>query len=412
MTDASQAIVKFRSAFPAMEQLVYLDVAARGLISRPVRAAIDGHLDQRMAVGADKAALFDQVERTRVRFADFIGAQADEIAFSKNVSDGINAFATALPWQTGDNVVICEALEHPANIFPWRNLAALKGIEVKIVKPENGRIPLGKLIEAIDGRTRVVTLSSVSFAPGFRFPIAKVGDECRRRGVYLLVDAAQSIGILATDVAALKIDAMAVSMQKGLLSLYGAGFLYIRREVAAQLQPAYLSRFGVELESSHEAASGDLDSYTLAEAARRFDVGNHNYIASVAVECAMRQLQEIGAESVERHACTLAQRLATGLENVGLPVFGGAAAPERAHIVTIGTDLSDQHDNTDDPAVTAFHQYLTANNVRATIRRGMLRFSLHIYNNSDDVDAVIELAKAWSVGRNASAFPGNRAAGA
>ena len=249
MNNATQAIAKVRSEFPATEQFVYLDVAARGLISRPVREAIDGHLDQRMAVGADKAALFDQVERTRGRFADFIGAQADEIAFTKNVSDGINAFATALPWQTGDNVVICEALEHPANIFPWRNLVALKCIEVKIVKPENGRIPLDKLIAAIDGRTRVVTLSSVSFAPGFRFPIAKVGAECRKRGIYLLVDAAQSIGILATDVAALKIDAMAVSMQKGLLSLYGAGFLYIRREVAAQLKPTYLSRFGVELES-------------------------------------------------------------------------------------------------------------------------------------------------------------------
>ena len=126
----------------------------------------------------------------------------------------------------------------------------------------------------------------------------------------------------------------------------------------------------------------------------------------------MRQLHEIGAENVERHACALAQRLAVGLENAGLPVFGGAAAPERAHIVTIGTDLSDKHDNTDDPAVTDFHQYLTANRVRATIRRGMLRLSLHIYNNSDDVDAVIELAKTWSLGGNASEFPRNRAAGA
>ncbi len=412
MNNATQAIAKFRRQFPATEQLVYLDVAARGLISHAVREAIDGHLDQRMSVGADKAALFDQVEDTRGRFADFIGAQADEIAFTKNVSDGINAFATALPWQAGDNVVICEALEHPANIFPWRNLAALKGIEIKIVKPENGRIPLDKLIAGIDGRTRVVTLSSVSFAPGFRFSVDKIGAECRERGVYLLVDAAQSIGILATDVAALKIDAMAVSMQKGLLSLYGAGFLYIRREVAAQLRPAYLSRFGVELESSHEAASGDLDRYTLSEAARRFDVGNHNYIASVAVQSAMRQLQEIGVDNVERHACALARRLAVGLQNIGLPVFGGPEAPERAHIVTIGTELSDKHDNTDDPAVTDFHQYLMANRVRATIRRGMLRFSLHIYNNSDDIDAVIELAKTWSVGRNASEFPRSRATGA
>lgn len=412
MDDATQAIAKLRAQFPATEKLVYLDVAARGLISRPVRAAIDRYLDHRMTEGADKAALFEQIERTRVCFAEFIGTTADEISFSKNVSDGINAFATALPWQAGDNVVICEALEHPANIFPWRNLAKLKGIELKIVAPEQGRIPLDKLVGAIDSRTRVVTLSSVSFSPGFRFPVAVIGAECRRRGVYLVIDAAQSIGILATNVVAQNIDVMASSMQKGLLGLYGAGFLYVRHEIASQLQPVYLSRFGVDLGSGHEAASGDLEHYELAKGARRFDVGNHNYIAAVAVERSLKELQAIGIDAVEKHACGLSQRLAIGLENAGLPVFGGASAPERAHMVTIGADLSDKHDKADDPAVTGFHQYLLANNVRATIRRGMLRFSPHIYNNNDDIDAVIELARTWSVGRNASSFIKARAAGA
>jgi cysteine desulfurase/selenocysteine lyase len=404
MDVAAKTLANIRAQFPATEQLVYLDVAARGLISRPVRAAVDRYLDHRMAEGADKAALLEQVERTRVRFADFIGAKADEISFSKNVSDGINAFATAVPWQAGDSVVICEALEHPANIFPWRNLAKQRGIKLKIIAPEHGRIPLDKLVDAIDSRTRVVTLSSVSFSPGFRFPVVEIGAECRRRSAYLVVDAAQSIGILATDVVAQNIDVMASSMQKGLLGLYGAGFLYMRNEIASELQPAYLSRFGVDLDSSHEAASGDLEHYKLAKAARRFDVGNHNYIAAVAVERSLEDLQAIGIEAVEEHACRLARRLAIGLENAGLPVFGGASAAERAHMVTIGTDLSDKHDKADDPAVTDFHNYLLANKVRATIRRGMLRFSTHIYNNNDDIDTVIDLARTWSVGRNASNF--------
>ena len=259
------------------------------------------------------------------------------------------------------------------------------------------------MIEAIDTRTQVVTLSTVSFSPGFRFPVAEIGAECRKRGVYLLVDAAQSIGILETDVAGLQIDALAASMQKGLLALYGAGFLYVRRAVASQLRPAYLSRFGVTLDSHHEAASGNLEQYALAEAARRFDVGNHNYIAVAAVERSLQDLQAIGIGTIEQHACALADRLAAGLDDVGLPVFGGASAPERAHIVTIGKALSDKHDNTDDPTVTDFYRYLTANNVRATIRRGMLRFSLHVYNSVDDVDAVIDLACAWMAGRSTTA---------
>jgi selenocysteine lyase/cysteine desulfurase len=402
MQIAAQTFAEIRATFPGTEQLIYLDVAARGLISRPVREAINRHLDHRMAEGADKPAMFDQVERTRARFARFIGADADEISFSKNVSDGINAFALAVLWEAGDSVVICESLEHPANVFPWRNLAKLKGIELKIIEPKHGRIPLQQLIEAIDPRTRVVALSSISFSPGFLFPIAELGAECRRRGVYLVVDAAQSIGVIGTDVSRLQIDALATSMQKGLLAVYGAGFLYVRRAIAEQLAPKYLSRFGVALASEHEAARGDLEQYELAEGARRFDVGNYNYIASVAVERSLQVLQSIGIEAIEKHARGLAKRLAHGLEDLGLPVFGGASAPDRAHMVTLGAALSDKHDTTDDAAILHLHQHLTNNKVRATIRRGMLRFSMHAYNNADDVDAVIDLAKSWQKSRTTS----------
>jgi selenocysteine lyase/cysteine desulfurase len=221
----------------------------------------------------------------------------------------------------------------------------------------------------------------------------------------LLVDAAQSVGILDTDVRALGVDAMAVSTQKGLLALYGLGFLYVRRELAETLNPVYLSRSGVRVEVGHEASAGDASQYELAVGARRFDVGNHNYIGAIAVEHSMRELLAIGTKTIEPHVCGLAAKLAQELAEAGLPVYGGASHPERAHIVAIGENLSDQHDAVSDKQMLALHEHLTAARIRHTIRRGMLRFSLHYYNNEDDVGRAVAAAREWSAQRAAGARP-------
>lgn len=384
----------FRGRFLGAKQSIYMDVAARGLISTSVREAIDTYLDHRMIQGADKAWMFDEVEKTRKSFARLIGADPTEIAFTKNVSDGINAFASAIRWARDDNVVICEALEHPANVYPWHNLANLLGISLKRVDPENGQIPLERITASADERTRVVTVSSVSFSPGARFPVGELGAFCRARGIMLFVDAAQSVGILDMDMRALKIDALATSTQKGLLALYGGGFLYVRREVADELSPRYLSRFGVKTESDHEAESGVLDQIRLAEGARRFDVGNYNFLAAIAVKRSLQDLNTIGIANVEKRVCELATRLANGFDHLGLTVYA-RGTNARSHIVAIGEGLSDRHDTTDDRQMLDFYSYLAAKRVKLTIRRGLLRFSLHAYNNEDDVDGVVELARRW-----------------
>jgi selenocysteine lyase/cysteine desulfurase len=392
MDSSIQAI---RSQYPGTEKWTYLDVAARGLVSRAVKGAAEQYLEQRMLDGGNKPWMFERVESARSLLAQLVHASPDEIAFTRNVSDGINAIAQALPWQAGDNVVICEALEHPANIFPWHSLARARGIEIKTVEPDNGAVPLERVLDAIDRKTRVVTLSTVSFSPGFRFPVADLGRHCRERGVLLIVDAAQAIGILDTDVRELKIDALAASTQKGLMALYGAGFLYVRRELAEQLTPLYLSRMGVKTSSGHEASSGDLLDYKLADAARRFDVGNFNYIAAIALERSLEIILGVGAAKIEKHVCELAARLADGLAECGFPVFRWPGDSACSHIVSIGRELSDEHDATHDAEMVRFHEHLTANGVRLTIRRGMLRFSFHLYNNDADVRKVLELARKF-----------------
>ena len=219
------ALTAARAQFPALERWTYMDVAGRGVLSRAVRAALDAHLDERMMNGGDKAKFFDLVESTRARFAQLINAAPDEIAFTKNISEGLNMVATGFDWKRGDNVILCPELEHPNNVYPWLNMQRY-GLEIRTVASRDGHIPVEDMIARLDDRTRVATVSTVTFAPGFRTEVEKLGRACRKRGVMLLVDAAQSLGTTHTDVARDGIDALAVSTQKGLLGLYGMGFFY------------------------------------------------------------------------------------------------------------------------------------------------------------------------------------------
>lgn len=388
-----EALAEARSHFPALERWTYMDVSARGVLSREVRAALDAHLDDRMLNGAtSKEEFFALVERARGRFAQLIGAEADEIAYTKNISEGLNIIATGLDWHGGDNVVLCPDLEHPNNVYAWLNLQR-HGVEVRTVPSREGHIPVDALIERMDARTRVATVSTVSFAPGFRTDVETLGKACRERDVLLLVDAAQSVGVQHTDVRESNIDALAVSTQKGLLALYGMGYLYCRREWAERMRPAYLARFGVDLGDAHEASIGGFD-FKLAPGARRFDLGNYNFLATAAVDASMKQLLEWDTRRIEPYVRGLTHALARGFLELGLLVAGGEPGPHLTKIVTVGA-MSADHYGTGDERYNRLYAHLSENRVKLSIRRGMLRFSMHVYNNMDDVERVLDLTRQF-----------------
>jgi cysteine desulfurase/selenocysteine lyase len=385
-------LLSARLHFPGLERWTYMDVSGRGVISRETRAALDAHLDERMYNGGNKDAFFATIERARTRFAQLINAQSDEITYTKNISEGLNMIATGVQWRAGDNVIVCPELEHPNNVYVWLNLQRL-GVEVRMVAPVAGRIPVEDFIARMDARTRVATVSTVTFAPGFRTEVERLGRACRERDVLLLVDGAQSVGMLHTDVVASHVDALSVSTQKGLLALYGMGFLYVRKAWADRLEPAYLARFGVDLGEAHEAALGDY-AFKLAPGARRFDLGNYNFAGAAAVDASLDQLLRWDTCRIEKHVVRLGHALAAGFIELGLPVAGGAPGDHLAHIVTVG-EMSRSHYSTEDERYNRLYEHLVANRVKLSIRRGMLRFSLHVYNNMDDVERVLTLTREW-----------------
>ncbi|MDP7391328.1 MAG: aminotransferase class V-fold PLP-dependent enzyme [Alphaproteobacteria bacterium] len=381
--------------FPGAKDQIYLNCAARGLTPKCARSAVDALLDAGTFGSGDKDEMFETVERVRDGFAQMINAQTDEIAITKNVSEGLNAIIAALDLKAGDNVVLCPDLEHPNNVYPWLHLRERLGVEIRTVTGNNGHMPIEDMIAAMDEKTRCVTVASVSFSPGFRTDIAPLGAACRDRGTFFLVDGVQSVGIIETNIEALQIDGLAVSTQKGLLGLYGMGLLYCRREWADRITPVYLARFGVDLGSGvHEAALGS-DNYRLMPGARRFDLGNHNYVGAYAVAESIDLLNDISTKNIEAHVGALTRQLADGLLALDLPVVGGPAGAHLASLLCVGRLGGGGHDSTDDEEMSSFSQHLSANKVQHSIRQGLIRLSLHLYNTEKDVADVIALARTW-----------------
>jgi len=391
---------ELRALFPGVRGQAYLDISLRGLIPEPVAAAARRHIEERLLGTGDKATFQAAVEESRSRLAALVGAHPDEVAVTKNVSEGLNLLAAALPWRKGDNVVICPELEHPNNVFLWYNLHALHGVEVRAVEPRDGRLPVDAMQAAVNERTRVVTAAHVSFSPGFVCDLRALSDAAHAHGALFVVDAAQTVGALVTDVDALGIDAFAVATQKCLFSLYGYGFLYVRRRVAEGLVPRHVARYGMDLgtDAGETARSGG-ERLPFAAGARRFDLGNYNYLGARAAAAALALIGEVGAARIEAHVRRLAADLARGFLALGFPVAGGEPGPHLAHIVAVGGPGGGHHDTADDPALNALSRHLLDGGVRHSVRRGVLRFSVGAYNADEDVARALEVARDWREGR-------------
>lgn len=378
----------WRRQFPAAERWTYLDGASTGILPERAREAIETFARDLTRNGATKSAWAEALDLARSRFATLIGGDPTDIAFTKNCTEGVNLVASGLGLEAGDNVVVPADLEHPANIYPWLNLRS-RGVEVRRVAPRDLAIDPDAVTAAMDRRTRVVAVSSVTFVPGFRTEVGELARICDERGVLLLVDATQSAGVLRIDVGETSPGALVVSTHKHLLSLYGQGLIWCRPDWARRLRPAHVGQHGMADPLEHPQA---LD-YALEPAvgARRLEYGQMP-LAAAALAASLELLLEAGPAVVEAHACGLAERLADGFDDLGLDVTRSPAGTTPSHVVCLGDLRPGSLYGLDDPFMHRLHERLDVSDVRHSARRGMLRFAFHLYNGENDVNRVLEIA--------------------
>jgi selenocysteine lyase/cysteine desulfurase len=387
------SLAEARSQFPGAADKIYLETSARGLVPRAARDAALAYYDAAVSgVAKESGGVYEAVERVRAKFARLVGATADEVTPDRNVSEGLNMVVAALDWQAGDNAIVCRDVEHPNGVYALYNMRDRHGIDVRLVHATpDYAMPVEAIERSIDARTRLVIVSSVTFATGALTDVAALGRACRERNAVLLVDGAQSVGALGLDVHAACVDALAVGASKYLCGPYGLGFLFVRRELAERLRPAYLARYSVDLGDAHEGEQGG-EQYRLMPGARRFDLGSYNYGAANAVEASLDILAGVGVPAIERHVLGLSARLHAGLRALGVPLMSGRVEAHRSHLVIVGAASGSSQGR---ELVNDLARHYASRGIRVSERLGRLRYSFHLYNTAEEVEAVIAATRAW-----------------
>ena len=249
-------VEKLRAQIPACQQVVYLNSGWSGPSPRRVLDAITARLEYESALGPTTAEVVAIKQRLQEEAASeaaaLLNASPDEVFLTQNTTEGINIVLSGLPWREGDEIVTCD-LEHASVLVPAYHLRS-RGIRVRVVHVEPAasweEIVQG-ITEAFTPRTRMVFLSHIEYTSGLRMPIEQLGALCRSRGIWLLSDGAQTAGHIALDMERTGVDFYATTGHKWLLGPYGAGVLFIRRELIPEVQPTFVS--------SHAVASYDTE---------------------------------------------------------------------------------------------------------------------------------------------------------
>jgi selenocysteine lyase/cysteine desulfurase len=370
-------LASYRQEFPISEQYAFLSHAAVSPLNTRVSAALRdyGELGTREPLNKLFPHVIGTMHDLQQRLATLINAASvDELVLMPNTATGINTIAASLPLRPGDNILVLDG-DYPANIYPWQQLA-YKGVLTKVVPQHQGGLDVERLVARIDKRTRVIALSTVMFATGFRNDLATVGQICKERGIYFAVDAIQSLGAFPLDVQALQIDFLAAGSQKWLLSAPGAGFLYVRKERLDELEPGAYVGAGSVVDFMNY-----LDyNLTVPPTADRFNLGTPNVPGALALHAAVSLLQEVGIERVSQQISGLVDALITDLTERGYTLAASTAPDQRAGIVVAHVP--------DAPAACA---KLEEAGIIATVRGAGLRFAPHFYNTLDEVMRVGEV---------------------
>jgi selenocysteine lyase/cysteine desulfurase len=376
---------RYRSEFPITERYAFFNHSGVSAPNRRVSEAVRAHLDTvtHEPIPHYINSLIAVQHELCQRSAELLNARSpDEIVPMPNTAAGINTAALSLPLRAGDNVLVLDG-DYPANVYPWQNLA-YRGILTKVVPQRAGGLDLNVLEQRIDNRTRVIALSTVMFATGFRNDIAAVGQLCHERGIFFVVDAIQSLGAFPIDVQACHIDFLACGAQKWLMSLPGCGLLYCRGDLLDQLQPgAYVGASSVVDPMNY------LDyNLTFPPTASRFNLGIPNWSGMVALNAAIAVLQEVGVQRISEQILQLVDVLLRDLKARGYRVAASDAPAHRSGIVV--AQVADAAE-----LCKRFEQ----DGVIVTPRGGGVRVAPHFYNTSAELLRVGELLDAYGAQR-------------
>ena len=386
-------IKKIRQDFPMLQDrpghkpILYLDSACQSLRPKPIIEAMQQYYEKYSAcngrsmhrLAAEVARRCDQARQTVARFLN--APRQEEIVFVRNTTEGINLVASSLNMQQNDVVLISDK-EHNSNLIPWQLMAKKKGIVVKVVPSrEDNTIDLDAYERLLDNKVKLVALGYTSNLDGTTIPAAEVIQRAHQNGALVLLDAAQAAPHRKINVKELGADFLAFSGHK-LLGPSGTGVLYGRYQLLEQLEPF--------LVGGDTVASSTYDACEFLPPPEKFEAGLQDYAGIIGLGAAVKYLQEIGFDAIQKQELALNECITQGIQEIPkLKLIGPADPKQRGGIISFYVEGIDSHrialmlDQMANLMVRSgqhcVHSWFHARQIK-----GSVRVSLYFYNTLEE----------------------------
>jgi selenocysteine lyase/cysteine desulfurase len=338
-----------RAPFPYLEQRVYLDTAAAGLCWQGHGAAVARFYDAIKSRGYDARPEWQALtQKVRSRLAAMLGVQPADVTFVSNTTEGLNLAAHSLRFSPGDRIVLA-ADEFPsvARIWGPAQRAGAQLVQVPIPREREAA-----LLAALDQRTRLLAVSQVHSSTGTTVDLARVGRECRERGVLLLVDGIQALGAVPTDLAL--VDIYTASFFKWMLSGFGLGLMVTSPLARERMEPAY-------------------KGYANIDDAAQLQYAHVNTPALYGLDATLDFFEGIGWPTVFERVRALGEHLVQGARSRRLDLVTPPGMHAGIFVLRCG-----------DGETTRLQ--LAARNISVSARGVGVRISPHFYNTAEEVD--------------------------
>jgi selenocysteine lyase/cysteine desulfurase len=369
-----------RSDFPIAETATFLNNAAWHPLSSGALAAIQTYL-QRKSTGSTRFSFGPAGEQVKAQLAKLIHVQPSSISFVPSTTIGENLLVAGLGFPHTQGNIVTDALHYENSTILYRSLQA-QGLDVRFVKPREGRIELADLDKAIDRNTKLVAISLVSYLNGFQYDLKAVCDLAHSRGAYVYADIVQAAGSVPIDIEAAGADFAGGGSHKWLMGDMGLGYLYVREELLdrvirrTQFGSRQVTAFENHIFPYDVTADGAATWKPLKGTAAHFEVGTMSQATIAALSYSLPYIQRLGVEKIQAHVQSLTRRLQKEMPRLGYP----SATPAETKAAIVSFVVKDPH---------ALATRLEKANIDVKFDQHLLRLSPSVYNNQTDIDKLL-----------------------
>lgn len=390
-----------REEWPVLETMTFLDAACVSFAPqravRAVKAFADMTATQEEANSSAHHIAMDSMRHKAYEEArKLLNADPEEIALVESTSHGLNIAAQGIPLEEGDNIITTN-LEFIQVALPWCVMRKEKKIDIRVCKTEDNRFEAKDFAALADDKTKIIVISTLEWCNGWQTDLKDLGDFCKEKGIMLVVDAVQQLGVTKIDTKACHVDILTAGGHKWLNSPYGTGVLYVNKESLSKIHQSYAGYLNTTVPEGgwgaywENPSAPSVNDWTFDQTARKFEIGGtSNYTGAIALGESLALVNEIGIENIESYIRELSTYCMDRIEEIGGTLithrdpghFGGIV------IARLYDDLE-----TDREILKKLHARKIFIAQRFTDYIGGFRISCQYFNNRKDIDTMIGAMK-------------------